>query len=232
MSLDATRWAWMQPGLRPIQKLILLALADRENGHGMAYPSHAALVEDTGADLKTVKKSLKELADMGLISDSGDRKGHTKQIIVWGLIGVERRESKGAKNGRVPETEGFQFSHESSPKVDGKGVQKRTTESINEPIKEPNKKDATFSSTEMPEIEPSLAAEFLAYRKAKKSPLTPTAWKGIQREAEKAGWSITEAVEETMTRGWQSFKADWVAQTKTSGAASKRRHVVNPVRAA
>jgi hypothetical protein len=32
----------------------------------------------------------------------------------------------------------------------------------------------------------------------------------IQREADKAGWSLEQALSETVTRGWRSFKADWV----------------------
>ena len=85
----------------------------------------------------------------------------------------------------------------------------------------------SISGSEMTEVPSDLALEFIAYRKAKKSPLTPTAWKGIQREAEKAGWSLTAAVEETMTRGWQSFKAEWVVQKKTGSAVSRNRNYVN-----
>lgn len=90
----------------------------------------------------------------------------------------------------------------------------------------------SISASEMTELTSDLAIEFLAYRKAKKAPLTPTAWKGIQREAEKAGWTITAAVEETITRGWQSFKADWVTQKTPQAAPSRTRKVFNPVRAA
>ena len=56
--------------------------------------------------------------------------------------------------------------------------------------------------------------DFIAHRKAKKAPLTETALNGIIREADKAGWGLEEALIETCTRGWQSFKAEWV-DTKT-----------------
>ncbi len=52
--------------------------------------------------------------------------------------------------------------------------------------------------------------DFLAHRKAKKAPLTATALAGIEREAAKAGWTLENAISETITRGWQAFKADWV----------------------
>lgn len=52
--------------------------------------------------------------------------------------------------------------------------------------------------------------DYLAQRKAKKSPVSETVVAGIRREAEKAGWSLDAALAECVTRGWQGFKADWV----------------------
>lgn len=227
MSLDATRWAWMQGDLRPIQKLILLALADRENGQGFAYPSHAALVSDTGADLKSVKKSLKELAELGLISDTGERKGHTKQIVVWALIGVERREAKESKSGRVPETEGFRFYLESSPKTDGKVAQKRTTESISEPIKEP--KEEKKRATPCPD-EDQIPAEWL--EKGLKYGMTELTFRNeigkfmnchLQKGTTSANW----------IRQWDTWCRNWISygrlQSKApqSQASQRTRNYVN-----
>lgn len=53
-------------------------------------------------------------------------------------------------------------------------------------------------------------SDFLEHRKQKRAPVTQTALKGIVREAEKAGWSLEAALTETMVRGWQSFKAEYV----------------------
>jgi uncharacterized protein YdaU (DUF1376 family) len=53
--------------------------------------------------------------------------------------------------------------------------------------------------------------DFLAIRKAKRSPMTQTALEGIQREADKAGWPLETAIQECVARGWQGFKAEWVA---------------------
>ena len=51
--------------------------------------------------------------------------------------------------------------------------------------------------------------DFLAVRKAKRSPLTPKAFEGIKREAKKAGLSIAEALTICIERGWQGFQASW-----------------------
>ena len=52
-----------------------------------------------------------------------------------------------------------------------------------------------------------VAADFIAMRKAK---LTETAITGIKREADKAGFTLEDALKECVARGWQGFKADWV----------------------
>lgn len=54
-----------------------------------------------------------------------------------------------------------------------------------------------------------LAEDFITHRKAKKAPITETALKGFQREADKAGIPIQQAVEIAVERGWIGFKADW-----------------------
>lgn len=61
--------------------------------------------------------------------------------------------------------------------------------------------------------------DFVRHRNAKKAPVTETALAGIRREAAKAGWTMDAALAETVTRGWQSFKADW-AMPPPQGASA------------
>ena len=58
---------------------------------------------------------------------------------------------------------------------------------------------------------------FVKQRKAKKAQVTELVIKGIQKEADKAGWSLEMALNEVVVRNWQSFKADWV-KDKVSNA--------------
>lgn len=53
-------------------------------------------------------------------------------------------------------------------------------------------------------------ADFCQHRKTKKAKLTQTAMAGIQSEADKAGWTLENALRECCARGWTGFKADWV----------------------
>jgi hypothetical protein len=56
---------------------------------------------------------------------------------------------------------------------------------------------------------------FVKQRKAKKAQITELVIAGIQREANKAGWSLENALNEIVVRNWQSFKADWVKEKQS-----------------
>jgi uncharacterized protein YdaU (DUF1376 family) len=64
--------------------------------------------------------------------------------------------------------------------------------------------------------------DFLAIRKAKRSPLTDTALEGIAREAAKAGMTLAEALTLCCERGWQGFNAGWIADRPRTQAAPSR----------
>jgi uncharacterized protein YdaU (DUF1376 family) len=57
---------------------------------------------------------------------------------------------------------------------------------------------------------------FLTLRRAKKAPVTEAALAGIQRECEKAGLSLEQALEHCCARGWTGFKAEWVRDQQGS----------------
>ena len=66
-------------------------------------------------------------------------------------------------------------------------------------------------------VSDSVWQEFKTLRKAKKAPITQRAIDAITNEANKANWTLEKALEECVVRGWQAFKADWVA-TKANPA--------------
>jgi hypothetical protein len=58
------------------------------------------------------------------------------------------------------------------------------------------------------------AADWLTARRAKRLPLTLTAWEGVEREAEKAGLTPAQAVEVAAEMSWAGFKASWIAKAE------------------
>ena len=86
------------------------------------------------------------------------------------------------------------------------------------PTPTPTPKEKNTSAVAQPiGVSNSVWQDFLKHRRAKKAPLTETAMDGIEREAERAGWGLEDALRETITRGWQSFKAEWVSGQPSSG---------------
>ena len=70
-------------------------------------------------------------------------------------------------------------------------------------------------------VSDSVWQEFKSLRKAKKAPITQRAIDKISEEANSAGWTLEKALEECIVRGWQAFKAEWVAK-KTNPADNIR----------
>lgn len=63
------------------------------------------------------------------------------------------------------------------------------------------------------EIAPELWADYQAVRKAKRGGVvTKTALAGLQREAAKAGVTLTEAIQACCEFSWVGFRADWYAE--------------------
>ena len=65
--------------------------------------------------------------------------------------------------------------------------------------------------------------DFLTVRKAKRAPVTPTAVEGIQREAQKAGISLNDAIKLIVTRGWQAFNNGYSWKTNSQSQRQANR---------
>jgi uncharacterized protein YdaU (DUF1376 family) len=59
-------------------------------------------------------------------------------------------------------------------------------------------------------------SDFLAHRRKLKADVTETAMAGFRREADRVGWRLERAIEESILRGWRGFKADWVKDSDRS----------------
>lgn len=96
-------------------------------------------------------------------------------------------------------------------------------------LKEP-KKESTTRNKGLPPINPpkgfsmrdrlisdgvpeGVVDAYMKVRKTKKAPDTEIAYKGLVREAEKAGMSISSVILECVERNWVGFKAEWVIKT-------------------
>jgi uncharacterized protein YdaU (DUF1376 family) len=75
---------------------------------------------------------------------------------------------------------------------------------------EPKKRATSVAAPEG--VSPEIWDSFVQHRKAKKAPITELVISSIEEQAKLAGWTLENALKETCVRGWQSFKAEWVAK--------------------
>jgi len=61
-------------------------------------------------------------------------------------------------------------------------------------------------------VSQSVWQDFKNLRKAKKAPITQRVIDGMQEQADIVGWTLEQAMSECCVRGWQAFKAEWVAE--------------------
>ena len=76
-------------------------------------------------------------------------------------------------------------------------------------------------------VSQSVWDDFVKHRKAKKAQVTQTVIDGIAKEAQKAGWSLDDALRETIVRNWASFKADWVVDKNLSQTGQMNQRVAS-----
>lgn len=87
----------------------------------------------------------------------------------------------------------------------------------------PAKGKTSVSAKQMVESLPGLsepvAADFIAHRKAKRAPLTASAWQSIASEVRSSAWLPDDALSEAMAAGWQGVKAEWLKNRNPPVAA-------------
>jgi uncharacterized protein YdaU (DUF1376 family) len=71
-------------------------------------------------------------------------------------------------------------------------------------------------------VEQQVWSDWLAIRKAKRLPLTETAWDQMRGEIETAGLTVDVVIKECCLRGWASFKANWLKDNPITTAPADR----------
>ena len=88
-----------------------------------------------------------------------------------------------------------------------------------EPITRTNNQDIKNTATIVATphgVSSEVWSQFVKQRKSKKAQITDQVMVGIQREADKAGYTLEAALAEVVVRNWTSFKAEWVLEKQTA----------------
>ena len=167
--------------------------------------SVSQFMEVTGLSNRSVITACESLVEMGLLERSGgERKLNTYSVKSFEISQTGEKSSSDETGENFSQT-GEKSSSDLVKKVHTQNNNKNT-------IQNNNKKNTKKSVLDLLAdfgITGQLADDFIVLRKAKKAPITETALKGYQSEADKAGISICEAVAIAIKRNWQGFNADW-----------------------
>lgn len=143
-----------------------------------------------------------------------------EQGIEQGINKEENKEVMCAPSG-APYPEDFDQSLFDEAQREAQLAGEKTTDEP--PMKEEKPKRKRSSNVQKPEsVSEQVWNDFTALRTKRRAPITETALKGIQREAEKAGITLEAALSTCCERGWQGFKASWYEKDKTEQNVAPR----------
>ena len=175
----------------PARKLVLLKLADNANDDGICFPSYQYIADKCEMTRRSAISHIEYLIKMGLVSKK-ERKNKDGSISNLYFLHLEQGSENFALGG----------SENISPRTS------HSLEPVNEPKKTTQKSEAEILLEQFG-ITGQLAKDFIAHRKAKKGVINQTQLNRLQKQADKAGISICEAVEICIERNWQGFNASW-----------------------
>ena len=133
-----------------------------------------------------------------------------------------RLTEKEIKDGLKALLEGGFFENASNTLAGGKQPAIPETETETEGEGETKKKPASTAVERPSSIDQQVWTDWLAIRKAKRLPLTETAWDQMLGEIEAAGLTVDVAIKECCLRGWASFKANWLKDNPITAPSATR----------
>ena len=227
-------------------KAVLWVIADIADDKGYAYPSIDTIADETGCSRSTVIRAIATLESCGVVVANRENGRHTTYTVTpesysdqcqsdtrVTVTPVSDRHPTSVtvtphqcQSDTIPVSERHTNPHKPSinPQLTPSVIAHEETEQpAPSPTQKPKAEKIGITPARMiqslPELSESVARDFLAYRKAKKAPLTETAWDRIVTEITKAdahGYSPDDALAEAMVANWQGVRADWLANRNKS----------------
>ena len=201
----------------PLRKLVLIKLADNANDDGICFPSYQYIADVCEISKASARTHIDALIKMGFVSKKArkNKDGSSSNLYLLHLGKGMPADS----TGMPADSTGMPADSTGGMPADST-ITCHSSEPVNEPKKTSQKNTALSLLAEFG-ITGQLADDFAEHRKSKKAAITRTALEGFQREADKAGIPLSEAIEIAICQNWQGFRADWCKNL--SGAKGKKR---------
>lgn len=233
----------------PTPKAVLISLADNANDQGVCWPSIETISMRTCFSERAVQNAIKWLEQNGLLRAERANGRSTNYVLTPGKY-VSKAESTPAGDAPPPAADAPRSKctpQEMHPAGDAQppaGGAPPPPQEVHQPPQEvhPNRKEPPFEPSQNRNgspmgdgveptsltakhlsadgVEGKVARDWLTLRKAKRLPLTPTAWDTVKVEAAKVGMTPAEAVKHSVDSNWAGFKASWVLRERTNAGGS------------
>ena len=194
----------------PLRKLVLIKLADNANDDGICFPSYQYIADVCEISTASARTHIDALIKMGFVSKKARKNKDGSSSNLY-LLHLEK--------GMPADSTGMPADSTGGMPADST-ITCHSSEPVNKPKKTSQKNTALSLLAEFG-ITGQLADDFAEHRKSKKAAITRTALEGFQREADKVGIPLAEAIEIAICQNWQGFRADWCKNL--SGAKGKKR---------
>ena len=200
--------------------LIMLVMANWSNDEGgNLFPSVASVAKRIRTSESQARRVLHKLIAEGWISvvgnASGGAPGATRRYVL-NLAKLVARANTHATTGMdaTPRTQVRDGAHGCEGTAStgaSQHVNKQTSVSVNNKVcLRSAQHEMGVDELILEGVERQHAEDWLKVRRAKRAPLTISAWADVKAEAAKAGISSGEAVRIAAARSWQGFRALWL----------------------
>ncbi len=238
--------------ISPTQKSVLISLADNADDNGECWPSQTTIADRTCLSERAVRDAIKGLESLGYVVADRTNGRHTRYFIcptpaAGSAVYKQHKDEKKPltpAGAAAPAPDATPANGAGTPAgAAGEPRQELPVPRQMAPVprqelptnrKEPKdikQKQRALGASDLAELGVSeeLAEAWLSVRKAKRAaPLSEYAFALFRNQAEKAGWTIPEAIEKCVRRNWISFEAEWVAGEKKPAPSAENRWAGTP----
>ena len=183
------------------------------------------MAQNTHLSVRQVRTSMNRLKTTGEVTSKSTNKYTIVTITNYALYQDEDEVERQAERQADRQTSDKQTTNKPKKKEERKKEDKK--ESINKENLQECKEDIPLSFIPLkPQVfsmkkqliadglDEDLVDAYMKVRKSKKAPDSNIAYKGLKREADKAGISMETAITECVERNWVGFKAEWYDRVK------------------
>lgn len=214
MSAKYTFLAWDTPVASAPLKLALLQLADNSDDNGFSYYSISKMSTKCGMSERTFMRKIADLEELNILTVERRANRPSLYTLIGDEMGVTlcHLQKTQVTESHPEVTESHLLGDRESPLGVTESHPILTVTPNNNPKRDPNNKDLVdFSIFQMSEYELS---ELKRIRKSNKGgKITQRVANELAKQffqAAEMGYSFDESLTEWETRGWKSFKSEWL----------------------